>query len=135
MIDGVRVVHAPTRKYRGDSAGSYLQPLRRLLRPRDRRGCCASPRAFDLVQAHTMPEAVAFAATLQRLTGVPLLLDVHDLTRAAVRLEVPRRRRDDGHGAGEHPPGHCASRTRCSTVHEPVRGDDPAVDPATGEQS
>jgi glycosyltransferase involved in cell wall biosynthesis len=28
-----------------------------------------------------MPEAVAFAATLQRLTGVPLLLDVHDLTQ------------------------------------------------------
>jgi glycosyltransferase involved in cell wall biosynthesis len=79
VIDGVRVVHAPTRKYRGDLASSYVRlyggffahaagwMLRR-------------PRAFDLVQAHTLPEAVAFAATLQRLTGVPLLLDVHDLS-------------------------------------------------------
>ena len=79
VIDGVHVVHAPTRKYRGDSARSYVSlyggffvhaagwMLRR-------------PRSFDLVQAHTMPEAVAFAALLQRLTGTPLLLDVHDLT-------------------------------------------------------
>ena len=79
VIDGVRVVHAPTRKYRGTSAPAYLRlyggffahATGWLLR---------HPRSFDLIQTHTLPEAVAFAATLQRLTGVPLLLDVHDLT-------------------------------------------------------
>jgi glycosyltransferase involved in cell wall biosynthesis len=79
VVDGVRVVHSRARKYRGDSAGSYLRLYGGFLA-----GAAGwmlrRPRAFDLVQAHTMPEAVAFAATLQRLIGVPVLLDVHDLT-------------------------------------------------------
>jgi glycosyltransferase involved in cell wall biosynthesis len=79
MVDGVRVVHAPTRKYRGDSARSYVSLYGGFF-VRASGWMLRRPRAFDLVQAHTMPEAIAFAATLQRLTGVPLLLDVHDLT-------------------------------------------------------
>jgi glycosyltransferase involved in cell wall biosynthesis len=79
VIDGVRVVHTPTRKYRGDSANSYLRLYGGFF-AHAAGWLVRRPRAFDLVQAHTMPEAVAFAATLQRLTGVPLLLDVHDLT-------------------------------------------------------
>jgi glycosyltransferase involved in cell wall biosynthesis len=38
------------------------------------------PRAYDIIQAHTMPEAVVFSAALQKVARVPLLLDVHDLT-------------------------------------------------------
>jgi glycosyltransferase involved in cell wall biosynthesis len=79
MVDGVRVVHTPVRKYRGGSARSYLSLYGGFF------GHAAwwmvrRPRAFDLVQAHTMPEAVIFAASLQRMFRVPLLLDVHDLT-------------------------------------------------------
>jgi glycosyltransferase involved in cell wall biosynthesis len=79
VVDGVHVVHAPTRKYRGDSARSYVSLYGGFL-SHATRWMLTRPRAFDLVQAHTMPEAVAFAATLQRVSGVPVLLDVHDLT-------------------------------------------------------
>ena len=78
-VDGVRVIHTPTRKYRGDSTSSYLSLYGGFL-AHATGWMLRQPRAFDLVQAHTMPEAVAFTATLQRLIGVPLLLDVHDLT-------------------------------------------------------
>jgi glycosyltransferase involved in cell wall biosynthesis len=79
LVDGVRVVHARTRKYRGDSASSYVRLYGGFLA--EATGwMLRQPRAFDLIQAHTMPEVVTFAAAVQRLTGVPLLLDVHDLT-------------------------------------------------------
>ena len=78
-MDGVRVVHSRTRKYRGDSAGSYLRLYGGFLAAATG-WLMRQPRAFDLVQTHTMPEVVTFAATVQRMTGVPVLLDVHDLT-------------------------------------------------------
>jgi glycosyltransferase involved in cell wall biosynthesis len=79
VVDGVRVVHSGTRKYRGDSARSYLALYGGFL-VRATAWLLRQPRAFDLVQAHTMPEVVVLAALPQRLAGVPVLLDVHDLT-------------------------------------------------------
>jgi glycosyltransferase involved in cell wall biosynthesis len=78
-IDGVRVVHLPVRKYRGDSARAYLR-LYGGFAWHAAWWIARRPRAFDLVQAHSMPEALVFCATVQRLTGTPVLLDVHDLT-------------------------------------------------------
>jgi glycosyltransferase involved in cell wall biosynthesis len=80
MLDGVRVRHTPVRKYRGDSARSYLG-LYGSFFVHATRWLAGQPRGFDVVQAHTMPEAVVFAAAAQRLSGVPVLLDVHDLTQ------------------------------------------------------
>ena len=79
IIDGVRVIHTPVRKYRGDSATSYVNLYGGFF-ARSLAWFVRRPRAYDLVQAHTMPEAVVFSAALQKLAGVPLLLDVHDLT-------------------------------------------------------
>lgn len=79
IIDGVRVVHLPTRKYRGSSAKAYLS-LYGGFSARAARWLARHPRAFDVVQAHSMPEALVFTAAVQRMFGVPLLLDVHDLT-------------------------------------------------------
>jgi glycosyltransferase involved in cell wall biosynthesis len=78
-IDGVKVVHLPTRKYRGESSKAYLQlyggfAVRAAIR------MLRYGRQFDVVQAHSMPEALAFAATWQRLLRVPVIVDVHDLT-------------------------------------------------------
>jgi glycosyltransferase involved in cell wall biosynthesis len=79
LIDGVRVVHSRTRKYRGDSARSYVSLYGGFF-VRAAAWFSRQPRRFDVVQTHTMPEAVIFAATVQKALRVPLLLDVHDLT-------------------------------------------------------
>jgi glycosyltransferase involved in cell wall biosynthesis len=79
MIEGVRVIHLPVRKYRGDSAKAYLA-LYGSFAARAAAWLARRPRAFDLVQAHSMPEALVFAAIGPRLARLPVLLDVHDLT-------------------------------------------------------
>lgn len=79
VVDGVRVVHLPVRKYRGSSAAAYLS-LYGGFGARAAAWLARRPRAFDVLQAHSMPEALAFAGAVQRLAGVPVLLDVHDLT-------------------------------------------------------
>jgi glycosyltransferase involved in cell wall biosynthesis len=79
MLDGVRVVHLPVSKYRGDSSVTYLKlyssfaahAVGRLVR---------APGRFDVVQAHSMPEALVFCAAVQKAIRRPVLLDVHDLT-------------------------------------------------------
>lgn len=79
MIDGVRVVHLRVRKYRGDSSLAYVQLYGAFIIAATW-WLVRRPRAFDLLHAHTMPEAVVFTAVAQKLAGVPVLLDVHDLT-------------------------------------------------------
>lgn len=39
----------------------------------------ARHRHFDLVQIHNMPDQLVFAAALQKLRGVPVVLDLHDV--------------------------------------------------------
>jgi glycosyltransferase involved in cell wall biosynthesis len=78
-IEGVQVVHLPVSKYRGESSGAYLKlygsfALRAGLR------LARWPRRFDLVQAHSMPEALVFCGAVQRALRLPVVLDVHDLT-------------------------------------------------------
>jgi glycosyltransferase involved in cell wall biosynthesis len=79
MVDGVRVVHLPTRKYRGDSSMSYIK-LYGGFAARAAARFARWPRRFDVVQAHSMPEALVFSAAVQRAFRVPVVLDVHDLT-------------------------------------------------------
>jgi hypothetical protein len=71
-LDGVRVVHLPTRKYRGGSVKAYLS-LYGGFGARATAWLARRPRAFDLVQAHSMPEALVFAGAVQRLFRIPLL--------------------------------------------------------------
>lgn len=78
-LDGVRVVHLPTRKYRGSSTLAYLW-LYGGFGARATSWLARHPRAFDLLQAHSMPEALVFTGIAQKALRVPLLLDVHDLT-------------------------------------------------------
>jgi glycosyltransferase involved in cell wall biosynthesis len=79
LVEGVRVTHAPTRKYRGGSARGYLS-LYGGFAAHAAKWLASRPRAFDVVQAHSMPEAIVFAAAVQGAVRVPVLLDVHDLT-------------------------------------------------------
>jgi glycosyltransferase involved in cell wall biosynthesis len=90
-VDGVRVVHLPTRKYRGDSTTAYLALYGGFM-ARSAVWMTRRPRAFDVVQAHSMPEALVFSATAPRLAGVPVLLDVHDLTSKLFASKFADRR-------------------------------------------
>jgi glycosyltransferase involved in cell wall biosynthesis len=92
VVDGVRVVHLPTRKYRGSSTKAYLS-LYGGFGARAAAWLARRPRAFDVVQAHSMPEALVFAGSVPRLFGVPLLLDVHDLTSKLFASKFADRRR------------------------------------------
>jgi glycosyltransferase involved in cell wall biosynthesis len=78
-VDGVRVVHLPTQKYRGESSLSYIK-LYGGFTARATARFARWARRFDVVQAHSMPEALVFSAAVQRALRVPVLLDVHDLT-------------------------------------------------------
>jgi glycosyltransferase involved in cell wall biosynthesis len=92
VIDGVNVVHAPTRKYRGEAALAYMRLYAGFFAHASA-WLARHPRGFDLIQANTLPEAVIFTATLQRALGVPLLLDVHDLTEQLFASKFPQRTR------------------------------------------
>jgi len=117
VVEGVRVVHLPTRKYRGDSAKAYLS-LYGGFAARATAWYSRRPRAFDVVQAHSMPEALVFAAGVPRLFGVPVLLDVHDLTSQLFASKFDNRR---GIMAGVKLSERAALRfaTEVLTVHEP----------------
>lgn len=90
IVDGVRVVRARTRKYRGDSTRAYMSLylgfgvratlwlLRRL-------------RSFDLVQVHSIPEVLVFAATAHAASRVPVLLDIHDLSEQLFASKFRKR--------------------------------------------
>jgi glycosyltransferase involved in cell wall biosynthesis len=79
VIDGVTVVRLPVHKYRGQSARAYLSLYGGFA---SRAAAWAARRlgSFDVIQVNTMPEALVFSASLHRIAGVPILLDVHDRT-------------------------------------------------------
>jgi glycosyltransferase involved in cell wall biosynthesis len=79
MIDGVRVIHLPVSKYRGDSASAYLR-LYGMFFIHALWWLGRRPRGFDIMHVHTMPEAIIFTTVAQKLAGVPVLLDIHDLS-------------------------------------------------------
>jgi glycosyltransferase involved in cell wall biosynthesis len=79
-LNGVKLLPVPMGRYRGGSAGSYFRSYlsffaraallltRHHLRDR-----------FDVVQVHTMPDFMVFAAAVPKLLGAKVVLDVHDL--------------------------------------------------------
>ena len=80
MIDGVAVNGIFPARYRGGQAfayvvnyGRFVWAALRALRRHHRQ------QSLDLVQVHTMPDFLVFAAAPLKRVGVPVLLDIHDL--------------------------------------------------------
>jgi glycosyltransferase involved in cell wall biosynthesis len=90
-VEGVRVVHLPTQKYRGESSLAYIR-LYGGFAARAATRMARWARRFDVVQAHSMPEALVFSAAVQRALRVPVVLDVHDLTSELFSAKFEGRR-------------------------------------------
>ncbi len=131
MIDDVRVVHSPVRKYRGDSAKSYVSLYG---------GFFAHAAAWMLADRG---RSTSFSPTPCRRRsfsrrrcsgwpGYPLLLDVHDLTERLFASKF----RDGGlmmtARAGEHRAG-AVVRARGADRARAVRSSHPQVDPSAGQ--
>lgn len=79
VMDGVAVRRLPLTQYRGRSALLYISRylwftfLAGLAVTRDH-----LRRRFDVVHVHNMPDLLVLAALVPRMTGTPLILDIHD---------------------------------------------------------
>ena len=80
-IDGVRVFHVQHRAVKGErSKLAYLWPLLRFLALtsiRLTRHHFQQP--YDIVHVHNIPDFLVFAAWYPKMTGVPVILDIHDI--------------------------------------------------------
>jgi glycosyltransferase involved in cell wall biosynthesis len=78
-IAGVRVLHLPVARYRGESVRGYLASYTSFFL-RAAWYLSVRPRRFSLVHVHSVPEAMVFAAIVPNAAGRPVLLDIHDLS-------------------------------------------------------
>jgi glycosyltransferase involved in cell wall biosynthesis len=78
-LDGVTVRRLGVQRHQGAGLGTYVREyLAFMVRAglaltRAHRG-----RRYGLVQVHTLPDFLAFAALLVRIAGVPVILDLHE---------------------------------------------------------
>ena len=81
MVQGVHLCYLPFNKYQGSSQIAYLLSYVFFLLV----GAwwltgLHLRRRYQLIQVHTMPDFLIFAALIPRLLGAKLILDMHDLT-------------------------------------------------------
>ncbi len=77
--DGRIIVHRAGREKASGGAAGYLGGYAHFVAAAFMKVAALDRRLrFDLVEAHNMPDAVAFAGLAPRLRGVPLILNVHD---------------------------------------------------------
>jgi len=81
VINGVRVFHIQNRGAKSErSKLAYLWPLLRFLALTSVRLTRLHFREpYDIVHVHNIPDFLVFAAWYPKLTGVPLILDIHDI--------------------------------------------------------
>jgi glycosyltransferase involved in cell wall biosynthesis len=90
-VAGVRVHHLDVQRHQGAGIGVYLREYVSFLV----RAMVAAVRLhrrerFSLVQVHSLPDFLVFAALPLRLVGVPVLLDLHEAMPEFFRSRFPR---------------------------------------------
>ena len=79
LVDGVRVHRIRVRHVQGRSPAGYMgEYLSFLARAAIVAARLHRRRRYGLVQVHTLPDFLVFAALPLRLTGVPVVLDLHE---------------------------------------------------------
>jgi glycosyltransferase involved in cell wall biosynthesis len=89
-VDGVRVHHLNVQRHQGAGLGVYLREYLSFLA----RAMVAAVRlhrreGFALVQVHSLPDFLVFAALPLRIAGVPVLLDLHEAMPEFFRSRFP----------------------------------------------
>jgi glycosyltransferase involved in cell wall biosynthesis len=91
MLEGVIVHRIGVRRHQGAGLPTYLaEYLSFLVRASWALARAHPRRRYALVQVHTPPDFLAFAALPLRLAGVPLLIDLHEAMPEFFRSRFPR---------------------------------------------
>lgn len=78
-LDGVSVLRLGVQRHQGAGLGTYLREyLAFLVRAGFALTRAHRRRRYGLVQVHTLPDFLVFAAVPLRLAGVPVILDLHE---------------------------------------------------------
>ncbi len=81
IVDGVRVYRLPVTHHQGAGAPVYLAEYATFfVRAAIRLLCLDRVRRYHLVQVHNPPDALLLSALLLKIRGVPLVLDLRELT-------------------------------------------------------
>jgi hypothetical protein len=99
-LDGVAVRRLDVQRHQGAGVGTYLREYVSFLA---RSGWALTRayrrRRYGLVQVHSLPDFLAFAALPVRLARVPLVLDLHEAMPEFFRSRFPRASNPLAHGA------------------------------------
>jgi glycosyltransferase involved in cell wall biosynthesis len=91
VVAGVHVRRLGVQRHQGAGIRVYLREyLSFLVRAGWALTLAHRRRHYGLVQVHSLPDFLAFAAVPLRLTGVPLLLDLHEAMPEFFRSRFPR---------------------------------------------
>lgn len=97
-LAGVRVHRLDVQRHQGAGLGVYLREyLAFFVRASWAVTRAYRRRRFALVQVHTLPDFLVFAALPLRLVGVPLLLDLHEAMPEFFRARFPLSQRGPAH--------------------------------------
>jgi len=98
-VDGVRVRRLGVQRHQGAGIATYLREyLSFLVRSGWALARTHRHRRYDLVQVHSLPDFLVFAALPLRVLGVPVVLDLHEAMPEFFRSRFPRARGRVVHG-------------------------------------
>lgn len=91
VVEDVRVRRLNVQRHQGAGAGRYLvEYLDFFVRALFAATIAHRRRRYALVQVHTLPDFLVFAALPMRLAGVPVVLDLHEAMPEFFRVRFPR---------------------------------------------
>jgi glycosyltransferase involved in cell wall biosynthesis len=99
-LNGVRIHRLDVQRHQGAGIGTYLREYAAFTA---RAGIALTRahrrRRYALVQVHTIPDALVFAALPLRLVGVPVIIDLHEAMPEFFRMRFPGASRPAVHAA------------------------------------